>query len=103
MTGEVDGAAAERTALAWQRTGLSVLLGCFVVLVSSFRTQIIAIGVAAGMLGLLMAALAFSTSPVNAHRSGLQVHSWPLLTIAAVSVAALGILGAAAAAVSLLR
>jgi len=90
---EVYGAAPERTALAWQRTGLSVVLGCFVVFVASFRTQNIVIGVAAGVLGLAISAVSVFAFPVNAYSPGRRVDSWPLLVVAAVSVTALGILG----------
>ena len=100
---EVYGAAPERTALAWQRTGLSVVIGCFLVFVASFRTQIIAIGIAAGVLGLAIAALSVFAFPVNAYLRGHRVASWALLVIAAVSVLALGILGTAAGVLTLLR
>jgi uncharacterized membrane protein YidH (DUF202 family) len=99
---EVYGAAPERTALAWQRTGLSVVIGCFVVFVASFRTHVIAIGIAAGVLGLAIAALSVFAFPVNAYLRGHRVDSWPLLIVAAVSVAALGLLGAAAGVLILL-
>lgn len=100
---EVYGAAPERTALAWQRTGLSVVVGCFVVFVASIRTGIIVIGIVAAVLGLLIAALSVFAFPVNAYLRGRRVQSWPLLGIAAASAVALGLLGAAAGTLSLLR
>jgi uncharacterized membrane protein YidH (DUF202 family) len=100
---EVYGAAPERTALAWQRTGLSVVIGCFLVFVASFRTQIIAIGIAAGVLGLAISALSVFAFPVNSYLRGHRVASWPLLVVAGVSVVALGILGTAAGVLTLLR
>jgi len=100
---EVYGAAPERTALAWQRTGLSVVIGCFLVFVASFRTHIVAIGIAAGVLGLTISALSVFAFPVNAYLRGHRVASWPLIVIAGVSVVALGILGTAAGVLTLLR
>jgi hypothetical protein len=99
----VYGAAAERTALAWQRTGLSVVIGCFVVFVASFRTQIIAIGIAAAVLGLVIATLSVFAFPVNAYLRGHRVDSWPLLVVAAASGGALGVLGAVAGVLTALR
>ena len=100
---EVYGAAPERTALAWQRTGLSVVLGCFVVFVASFRTQNIVIGVAAGVLGLAISALSVFTVPVTAYARGHRVDSWPMLVVAAVAVSALGVLGTFSGLLTLLR
>jgi hypothetical protein len=80
-----------------------VVLGCFVVFVGSIRTGIIAIGIVAALLGLLIAALSVFAFPVNAYLRGHRVDSWPLLTIAAASVSALGALGAAAGVLSLLH
>lgn len=100
---EVYGAAPERTALAWQRTGLSVVLSCFVVFVAALRTQMIAVGITAAAIGLTIAALSAFAFPVNAYLRGHRVDSWPLLVIAALSVLALGVLGVVASAVSLLR
>jgi uncharacterized membrane protein YidH (DUF202 family) len=100
---EVYGAAPERTALAWQRTGLSVVIGCFLVFVASFRTQILAVGIAAGLLGLAIAALSVFAFPVNAYLRGQRVASWPLLLVATVSVVALGVLGTVAGVLTMLR
>ena len=99
----VYGAAPERTALAWQRTGLSVVIGCFMVFVASFRTQTIVIGIAAGVLGLAVAALSVFAFPVNAYLRGHRVDSWPLLVIAGASVVAIGILGTVAGVLTLFR
>ena len=44
------GAAPERTALAWQRTGLGLVIGCFLVFVTAVRLGIVPMAVVAGCL-----------------------------------------------------
>jgi len=99
---EVYGAAAERTALAWQRTGLAIMVGCFVIFVASVRLSTFPIGVAAAALGMLVAA----SSVVGLHgdsylRRGPAAGSWPPLVTVGASVTALGVLAAVASSLPL--
>jgi len=98
---EVYGAAPERTALAWQRTGLGVIVGSFVVFRISVELEVLPIGVAAVGLGLLIAALSVFVFPIGRYQRGDPADSWTLLIVISGAVALLGALGAVAAALLL--
>jgi uncharacterized membrane protein YidH (DUF202 family) len=89
----VYGAAAERTELAWQRTGLGVVVGCFLVFHTAFALGVIPIGVIAVGLGLLVAWLSVFVVPSSRFSRGEPADSWVLLTTVALAVAGLGALG----------
>ena len=97
----VYGAAPERTALAWQRSGLGVVVGCFLVFRTAIQLGATAVAVIAGLLGALVAALLVvpSTRFRRSHAAG----PWPALTTATVAVIALGALGALTAVMVLVR
>jgi uncharacterized membrane protein YidH (DUF202 family) len=100
---EPPGAAGERTALAWQRTALLAMVGCFLL---GYRALILrepwlAIGSAA--LGVALAVGSVIALPLRHNASDAGRSEWPLLMIAAGSVIALGVLGAAAGISSLTR
>ena len=99
---EVYGAAPERTALAWQRTGLGVIVGCFLV----FRTAVDLV-LPVGVLGrrrlaLLVAALSVFVFPSARYLRGDPADSWLLLIVITAAVVALGMLGLGVALAALL-
>jgi|GEM_PF-703932 len=99
---EVYGAAPERTALAWQRTGLGVVIGSFLVFHASVALGVPAVGIGAAALGLLVATLAVFAFPTDRYLRGDPADSWTLLLAVTGAVLALGLLGAVTATVSLL-
>ena len=100
---EPYGAAPERTALAWQRTGLGLVIGCFLVFTSAVRLGITPMAVLAGGLGLLIAALAVFVFSTSRYLRGDPADAWRLLLVVAGAVIALGGLGAIAAVTTMLR
>jgi uncharacterized membrane protein YidH (DUF202 family) len=100
--GEVYGAAAERTVLAWQRTGLAVTLGCFVIFVASIRLSTYPVGVTAAALGTLIAASSMLGLHGNRYlRRGPVGSTWPALVTVTCAVTSLGVLGAVASSLPL--
>ena len=99
----VYGAAAERTELAWQRTGLGVVVGCFLVFHTAFALGVVPIGVIAVGLGLLVAGLSVFVVPSSRFSRGAPADSWAALTTAALAVVSLGALGAVTAFIVLVR
>lgn len=95
------GAAVERTALAWQRSGLGLVIGYFVVFVTAARLGEPVLAAAAGLIGLLIA-IAAAALPARLWRDS-PADSHLLLSVTAISAVILGVLGALAAAISLLR
>jgi uncharacterized membrane protein YidH (DUF202 family) len=100
---EPYGAAAERTAMAWQRTGLGVVVGSFLLFHSSFQLGFWPLGTVALALGLTVAVLAVFAFPTDRYLRGDPADSWTLLTVISLAVAALGLLGAVIAVATLLN
>ena len=100
---EVYGAAPERTTLAWQRTGLGVVVGSFLIFHTAIQLGVLTVGVLAGGLGLAVAALAVFSFPAQRHRWGRPADSWRLLISVTGSVVGLGVLGAVTGAMTLYR
>ena len=100
---EVYGAAPERTTLAWQRTGLGVVVCSFLIFHTAIQLGVLAVGALAGSLGVVVAALAIFSFPARRYRAGHPADSWRLLIYATVSVVGLGGLGAVTAAMTLFR
>lgn len=92
-TPEAYGAAPERTTLAWQRTGLGVVVCSFLTFHTAIQLGVLAVGVLAGSLGLVVAALAVFSFPSRRYRLGRPADSWRLLIAVTGSVAGLGLLG----------
>jgi uncharacterized membrane protein YidH (DUF202 family) len=100
---ELYGAAGERTSLAWQRTALGVVLGSFVLFVVSARLGVIALGTVAVGVGLTLAVVSVMAFPTGGNPAAAQTrNSWAQLMILSAAVAALGLLGALAALITLL-
>lgn len=95
------GAAAERTTLAWQRTGLGVIVCSFLVFHTAFRLGVLAVGALAGGLGLVVAALSVFNLPAKKYRQALPGDSFRLLVGVTTSVVLLGVLGALTGALTL--
>ena len=61
----------ERTTLAWQRTGLGVVVGCFLIFHTAFQLGVLPVGVVAGGCWALgVAALAVFARPAAALPGG---------------------------------
>ena len=99
---EVYGAAPERTALAWQRTGLGVIVGSFLVFQTSLRLGVPVVGAVALALGLLVAALALAF-PRWRYVRGDPADSWLLLSGVTAAVLTLALLGGTVAVLTLMR
>ncbi len=98
---QVYSAATERTALAWQRTGLGVVIGYFLLFVASVRHGVIAFGAMAAGLGVTLAVLAVATFPTARRPRRDELDPWVLLLLIAIPVVALAALGALVAVISL--
>ncbi len=99
----VYGAAAERTALAWQRSGLVVVVGCFLVFRTAVELGVVVVGVIAALLGVLVVTLLMFVVPSARF---LQRHSegpWAALIATALVVVGLGVLGLLTAVIVLVR
>jgi len=110
-TVEVYGAARERTALAWQRTGLGVVIGYFLLFVALVRHGVLALGalgvlalgaLAAGV-GVALAVLAVAFLPTARRPRHEEPNPWILLLAVAVPVLTLAVLGALVAVIPLLK
>jgi uncharacterized membrane protein YidH (DUF202 family) len=99
----VYGAAPERTALAWQRSGLGVVVGCFLVFRTALALGVVPISVIAALLGVLVAALILVVVPSARFRRGHAAGPWVALATAALVVVGLGALGGMTAVMVLLR
>jgi uncharacterized membrane protein YidH (DUF202 family) len=99
----VYGAAPERTALAWQRSGLGVVVGCFLVFRTAIGLGATAVAVVAVLLGALVATLLLVVVPSARFRRGHPAGPFPALTTAVLAVVALGLLGGVTAVIVLVR
>ncbi len=99
---QLYGAAPERTALAWQRTGLGVIVGSFLVAQTSLRVGAPAVGVIAAVLGIVVTVLALAF-PRQRYVAGRPADSWVLLSGIATAVITLALLGTAVAVLTLLE
>jgi uncharacterized membrane protein YidH (DUF202 family) len=100
---EVPGLAPERTTLAWQRTGIGVIVCSFLIFHTAFELGVIGVGVLAAGLGLTVAALSVFGFPAERYRQALPDDSWRLLVAVTGSVVCLGVLGAVTGAMTLFR
>ena len=99
----VYGAAAERTALAWQRSGLGVVVGCFLVFRTAVALGIVVAGVLAVLLGVLVVSLLMFVVPSARFRQGHPKGPWAALITAVLVVVSLGALGGLTALIVLVR
>lgn len=99
---EPYGAAPERTAMAWRRTGLSVIVGCFLVFHTAVQLGALVVGIAAACLGALIAGVSVFAFPGHRYRrSAAPVASWSLLVAVVSATMGLATLGTAAAVIAL--
>ena len=89
----VHGAQPERTALAWQRTILGVVLGALLMSMTAVRIGAPWLAIAVAVLCIYLALRLGLTSPARGLRSGTPAPVWPALARTAWSVAVLGLLG----------
>jgi uncharacterized membrane protein YidH (DUF202 family) len=92
-----DGAQPERTALAWQRTLLGVVLGALLLAMTAARAGVPGATVGAALLGVYATVRMVLRSPAAALRQGLVGTPWPVLRRVVGVVVALGLLGATTA------
>ena len=100
---EVYGAARERTALAWQRTGLGVVIGYFLLFVALVRHGVLAFGALAAGVAVALAVLAVAFLPTARRPRHEEPDAWILLLAVAVPVLTLALLGALVAVIPLVR
>ncbi|MBI9115157.1 DUF202 domain-containing protein [Sanguibacter suaedae] len=98
-----DGAQPERTALAWQRTLLGVVLGALLLAMTAARAGVPAATVGAAALGVYVTVRMVLRSPAATLRRGTVGSPWPVLRRVVGVVVALGVLGAATAVVGAVR
>ncbi len=99
---EIYGAAGERTALAWQRTGLGVVIGYFLLFVALVRHGVLAFGALAAGVAVTLTLLAATFLPTARRPRHQELDPWILLLAVAVPVLILATLGAVVAAIPLL-
>ena len=102
-TVEVYGAARERTALAWQRTGLGVVIGYFLLFVALVRHGVLAFGALAAGVAVTITVLAATFLPTARRPRHEEPNPWILLLAVAVPVLTLAVLGALVAVIPLLN
>ena len=100
---EVYGAARERTALAWQRTGLGVVIGYFLLFVALVRHGVLAFGALAAGVAVTLTVLAATFLPTARRPRHEEPNPWILLLAVAVPVLTLAVLGALVAVIPLLK
>ncbi len=100
---EPPGAAGERTALAWQRTALGVVVGCFLLAFRALLLDEAWLAVGAGSLGVMLAVGSVITLPLRRNTPDAAGSAWLLLRLACAAVIALGLLGVAAGLAMLVR
>jgi len=100
---EVHGAARERTALAWQRTGLGVVIGYFLLFVALVRHGVLAFGALAAGVAVTITVLAATFLPTARRPRHEEPDPWILLLAVAVPVLILATLGAVVAVIPLLH
>ncbi len=78
----------ERTALAWQRTGVvGALVGGVAVIAAAHRHSLVLLGVTALLTAVSAAAAGHASTPPQAGLDGIQPSPWPrLVSTAAVPV-----------------
>nr|WP_275889297.1 hypothetical protein [Nakamurella flavida] len=91
----------QRTALAWQRTGLSVLAGALLVGVVGVRLRALPVTLVAVALGVAIAVQILRRP--TADRPEQSAAPWPALVLMVGAVVALGLTGAAAGILTLVR
>ncbi|MHA7133992.1 DUF202 domain-containing protein [Oerskovia turbata] len=91
----------ERTALAWQRTVLGVVIGAVLLAAANLRVDQPVLSVLAGALAVATLVPAVLSPPSGGLPSDGRLRSWGFLVRVATLVVVLGVLGAASAVVSL--
>lgn len=99
---EIYGAAGERTALAWQRTGLGVVIGYFLLFVALVRHGVLAFGALAAGVAVTLTVLAATFLPTARRPRHQEPDTWTLLLGVAIPVLTLATLGAVVAVIPLL-
>ena len=99
---EVYGAARERTALAWQRTGLGVVIGYFLLFVALVRHGVLAFGALAAGVAVTLTVLAATFLPTARRPRHHEPDPWILLLGIAIPVLTLAALGAVVAVIPIL-
>ena len=99
---EVYGAARERTALAWQRTGLGVVIGYFLLFVALVRHGVLAFGALAAGVAVTLTVLAATFLPTARRPRHHEPDPWILLLGVAIPVLTLAALGAVVAVIPIL-
>lgn len=92
----------ERTALAWQRTVLSVVIGALLLAVADLRGGQPVLAVCAGTLAVVTLVPAVLRPPSGVLPRDGRLRSWGFLVRVVALVGVLGLLGAASALVRLL-
>ena len=90
-----EGLQPERTALAWQRSVLGVVVGALLLGAAGLRSGHALVVVAAGVLAVLTVVLAVLRPPDGRLPAGGRLHSWAFLVRLVVLVVALAAIGAA--------
>jgi uncharacterized membrane protein YidH (DUF202 family) len=91
--------ASERTALAWGRTGLSLLVVAAGVMGVAIRHHVLVLGLASGPLLIALTVVLLWHSR-RAYEERLATWAWPPDPVAIVAVAAMTIVGAVVAAIA---
>ena len=99
---EIYGAAGERTALAWQRTGLGVVIGYFLLFVALVRHGVLAFGALAAGVAVALTVLAATFLPTARRPRHQEPDTWILLLGVTIPVLTLAALGAVVAVIPLL-
>lgn len=99
---EIYGAARERTALAWQRTGLGVVIGFFLLFVALVRHGVLAFGALAAGVAVALTVVAALFLPTARRPRHQQPDTWILLLGVVIPVLTLATLGAVVAGIPLL-
>ena len=99
---EVYGAARERTALAWQRTGLGVVIGYFLLFVALVRHGVLAFGALAAGVAVSLTVLTATFLPTARRPRHHEPDPWILLLGVAIPVLTLAALGAVVAVIPIL-
>jgi len=97
------GAAHERTALAWQRTGLGLVIGYFLLFVALVRHGVLAVAALAAGVAVGLAVLAVAFLPTARRERHQEPDAWILLLGVTIPMATLAVLGALVAFVALLN
>ena len=93
----------ERTALAWQRTGLAAAAVCLIIGLTAIRLGSTLVAVLAAMMTLVTIIVAMRGFPRGGRAPETALHAWPILVRMTAVVLAIAATGALLAAESLGR